>query len=81
MNHFFKHIRSRRSARESEVPSDDQGIKGDSEKNRAITEKLNKFLALVCTVEKSWEVPMLESSFVRDSMNVSESDGTTDGTN
>lgn len=43
--------------------------------NRAITEKLNKFYALVRTVEKSWEVPMLESSFVRDSMNAPESEG------
>ena len=53
MNHFFKHIRSRRSARESEVPSDD---KRRFRENTGITEKLNKFFALVCTVEKSWEV-------------------------
>lgn len=64
------------------MPSHDQGMKGDSEKTGPSQSSLTNFFALVCTAEKSWEVPMLEeSSFLRDSMNVSESDGTIHGRN
>lgn len=42
--HFFKHIRSRSSARESQVLSDAHGIKGDSEKTGPWHRSLTIFL-------------------------------------
>lgn len=60
------------------MTNDDEGIRGDTESTMPSQRSLTKSLALVCTVEKSWGVAMLES-FVRDLINVSESDGTFHG--